>query len=369
MNQPRDNLQQILDDYVGRGITGVSLAVLTGDDEILLTSGQADRLGQIAMRPDHLFRIGSCTKTFVAAIIHQLAQEGCLDLDEPITRWFPDLPGAVDLPVRVLLNHRSGLPEFENHMPMISDRRWSPQEIVDFAFEVTEQERPWGQMQYNNTGYILAGMIISVEGGGVPLSDQIRARLLKPLGLNDTWVGTDEPYSTERLARGYMHAETDNGQWSIDGAGEPIDGVWDATEWFPLSGAGAAGDMISTASDLARWMDHLFSGRVLGSKSFHEMASSLMPASFPGSPITKNGHGILVSTIGDLELKGHIGQIPGHATAMAYHEGSGASVSLIQNSTAGDFESFFLAGIHEPFAAVFHQVRKSFVPNSRQFDT
>ena len=349
-----DRVQQILDDYVRQGITGVSLAMhIPGEDEVCVTSGRSDRFEQVAMRPNHLFRIGSCTKTFVAAVIHQLAQEGCLDLNESIARWFPDLPSAERLPVRILLNHRNGLPEFENHMPMISDKRWSPQEIVDFAFEVTEQIAPWGEMQYNNTGYILAGMIISAEAGGVPLSAQIRARLLTPLGLSDTWVGTDEIYPADRLARGYMHAEETDGQWSIEGAGDPVDGVWDATDWFPLSGAGAAGDMVSTASDLARWIAYLFNGRVLGAKGLYEMASNLMPASFPGSPITRNGHGILVSTIGDLELKGHLGQIPGHATAMAHHEASGISAALIQNSTAGDFESFYLAGIHEPFGALF----------------
>ncbi len=323
---------------------------------MLLTSGLAGRAERVPMRPDHLFRIGSCTKTFVAAVIHQLAQEGRLDLDESIARWFPDIAGAEHLPVRILLNHRSGLPEFENHMPMISDKRWSPQEIVDFAFEVTAQQEPWGEMQYNNTGYILAGMIISAEAGGVPLSEQIRARLLVPLRLTDTWVGTDEAYPAHRLARGYMHAEETDGQWSIEGAGDPVDGVWDATDWFPLSGAGAAGDMVSTASDLARWIDHLFSGRVLDAERFYEMANHLMPASFPGSPITHNAHGILVSTIGELELKGHLGQIPGHATAMGHHADSGISAALIQNSTAGDFESFYLAGIHEPFTAVFRTV-------------
>ena len=350
-----DRLQQILDDYIQQGITGVSLVMhIPGEDDVRLTSGLAHRFDHVAMRPDHLFRIGSCTKTFVAAIIHQLAQEGRVDLDESIARWFPDIPGAEQLPVRILLNHRSGLPEFENHMPMISDKRWSPQAIVDFAFEVTEQTPPWGEMQYNNTGYILAGMIISAESGGVPLSAQIRARLLAPLDLVDTWVGSDETYPEDRLARGYMHAEQTDGQWSIDGAGDPVDGVWDATDWFPLSGAGAAGDMVSTAADLPRWIECLFNGQVIGPEGSHEMAHQLMPASFPGSPITHNGHGILVSTIGDLELKGHLGQIPGHATAMAHHEPSGISAALIQNSTAGDFESFYLAGIHEPFGAIFH---------------
>lgn len=353
MSDPAARLQTILDDYVAAGIVGVSLAVRRpGEPEILLTSGLADRAQKTPLRADHTFRIGSCTKTFVAAALHQLVQEGKVDLDEPVTRWFPELPKGERLPVRILLNHRSGLPEFENHMPMISDKEWTPREIVDFAFQVTAQREPWGEMQYNNTGYILTGMIIAAEAGET-LSQQLRKRLFGPLGLNDTWAGTDEIYPKERVARGYMHVEEEQGQWDVGGAGEPVDGAWDATDWFPLSGAGAAGDMVSTARDLAHWMDSLFGGKVLDEARLREMAGNLNPASFPGSPVTHNGHGILVSTFGDLAIKGHLGQIPGHATMMGHHEKSGISAALIQNSAAGDFLSFYLTGIHGVTEAVF----------------
>ena len=127
MSTLRTRLQGILDDYVAQGIVGVSLALRApGEEDVLIASGLADRTRQEPLTPDHLFRIASCTKTFVAACLLQLAQEGRLDLDEPITRWFPDLPKAKRLPVRILVNHRGGLPEFENHMPMISDRVWTP---------------------------------------------------------------------------------------------------------------------------------------------------------------------------------------------------------------------------------------------------
>ncbi|MDP6589720.1 MAG: serine hydrolase domain-containing protein [Alphaproteobacteria bacterium] len=355
MSDLEARLQAILDAYVAKGITGVSAALrIPGRDaDILLASGIADRRSGAAMTPEHSFRIGSCTKTFVAAALHQLVQEGVVDLDEPVTRWFPDMPRANELPVRILLNHRSGLPEFENHMPMISNKQWAPREIVDFAFESTPQRDPWGEMEYNNTGYILAGIIISLEAGGETLSQQLRKRLFVPLGLDDTYCGTDESYPEDQVARAYMHVEEQSGQWDIEGAGEPVDGVWDATDWFPLSGAGAAGDMVSTARDLTHWMDSLFSGKVLGQKAFDEMANNLNPASFPGSHLIQNGHGILVSKTGGVIMKGHLGQIPGHATVMGHQEASGISAALIQNSAAGDFESFYLTGVHQPFADLF----------------
>ena len=353
MSDLQGRLQQLLDNYVAQGIVGASLALRApGGEDVLLTSGSADRARGIALNPEHLFRVASCTKTYVACALLQLVQQGAVDLDEPISRWFPDLPKAEALPVRILLNHRGGLPEFENHMPMISDKVWTPREIVDFAFSVTEQGEPWGEMVYNNTGYILAGMIVAEESGET-LSRQIRKRIFEPLGLADSWVGTDEAFPAERMARAYIHAEAEDGQWDIDGAGEPVDGCWDATDWFPLSGANAAGDIVATPRDLMHWIDSLFAGKMLDSEHLREMAANLGPASFPGAPITQNGHGILVSTIGGLEIKGHIGQLPGHTTCTGHHEQSGITVTLCQNSGAGDFLSFYLTGIHEPFAEAF----------------
>ena len=326
MSERRTRLQGILDAYVGRGIIGVSLAVSgPGEEEIVLTSGLADKFAATPLGPEHTFRIASCTKTFVAAALLQLVQEGAVDLDEPITRWFPDVPRSAELPVRILLNHRSGLPDFETAMAMISDKVWTPREIVDFAFANGEQTEPWGKMAYSNTGYILAGMIIAAEGGR-SLSAELRSRLFEPLGLNDTWVGTDEPFPAERQARGHMHHEPDaTGQWDVSGAGDPIDGVWDATDWFPLPGAGAAGDMISTPHELVCWLNALFDGAVIDATRLHEMKDNLSAASFPGSNVTHYGHGILVSTYGDLAVKGHLGQIPGHTTVMGRERDHGGA--------------------------------------------
>ena len=117
------------------------------------------------MRTDHTFRIASCTKTFIATGLHLLVEDGKVDFEEPITRWFPKMPNADRMPVRILLNHRSGLPDFETAMPMISDKVWAADEIVDFAFKHGVQKEPWHGMEYSNTGYVLAGIIIGRETG------------------------------------------------------------------------------------------------------------------------------------------------------------------------------------------------------------
>jgi D-alanyl-D-alanine carboxypeptidase len=355
----KERVQKILDDYIDQGIVGLSLALsLPGQETMLLTSGLADKFKKSPMTPDHIFRIASCTKTFIATGLHLLVEDGKVDFDEPITRWFPDLPRANERPVRILLNHRSGLPDFETAMPMISDKVWTAEEIVEFAYEHGDEKDPWHGMEYSNTGYILAGIIIAKETG-VPYSAHLRERIFEPVGMSDTWVGTHEDFPLEREARGYMHADDDeNPQWDLTGAGDPKDGVWDSTEWFPLSGANAAGDMLSTPRDVVRFLNALFDGRILGEKQLWEMKDNLDTATFPGSNVTHHGHGVLGMTYGDILVKGHLGQIPGHTSLMGRDEETKVTAMLCQNSGAGDFESFYLKGINEPFGKIFHEARK-----------
>jgi len=262
--------------------------------------------------------------------------------------------------VRILLNHRSGLPDFETSMPMISDKTWTAEEIVEFAFKHGVQKEPWHGMEYSNTGYVLAGMIIAHETGK-PYSDHLRKRIFEPVGMQDTWVGTHETFPIEREARGYMHAADDdeNPQWDVTGAGDPVDGVWDATEWFPLSGANGAGDMVSTPRDIVKFLNALFDGRILDEKRLWEMKDNIKPAAFPGSNTVANGHGFLIMRYGDSDLKGHLGQIPGHTSIMGRDEETGATLMLIQNSGAGDFESFYLKGVNEPVSQLLAAVRAS----------
>lgn len=358
MSTLNEQIQKILDDHVARGVVGVSLALgMPGKNMVLYQSGLADKFKKLPMRGDHLFRIASCTKTFIATGLHLLVEDGKVDLDEPITRWFPDLPRAAEMPVRILLNHRSGLPDFETSMPMISDKIWTAEEIIDFSFKHGVQKEPWHGMEYSNTGYVLAGMIISVETGK-PYSEHLRSRIFEPLGMKDTWVGTHETFPIQREARGYMHADDDdNPQWDVSGAGDPVDGVWDATEWFPLSGANGAGDMVSTPRDVVTFLNGLFDGRVLGEKQLAEMKDNIKPAVFPGSNTVANGHGMLVMRYGDIDVKGHLGQIPGHTSMMGRDEKTGVTAMLIQNSGAGDFESFYLKGVNEPVSKVFHAAK------------
>ena len=333
-----------LDKHIKRGVVGASLAIsMPGEEMALFTSGLADKFKKIPMRSDHTFRIASCTKTFVATGLHLLVEEGKVDFEEPITRWFPDMPKAdtdagshpaqpSQRPSRFRNLHAD---DFGQGVEGGGDR--------GFAFKHGVQKEPWHGMEYSNTGYVLAGIIIARETGkpipticatassshwGCAIPGSARMRISRSSG---------------KRAATCMSIRTASRNGTYSGAGDPVDGVWDSTEWFPMSGANAAGDMVSTPQDVVTFLIALFDGKILGPKQLGGDEGQSETGEFPGSKVVANGHGLLVSRYGDIDVKGHLGQIPGHSSLMGRDEKTGVTAMLIQNSGAADFESFSMA--------------------------
>lgn len=353
-------LQGILDAFVAKGIVGASAAVVArGGDPATATAGLADRERGIPVGPAHLFKNGSCTKTFVAATLMRLARAGTLRLDEPAARWISDLPKGDRIRVRDLVNHRSGLPEFEFDMPMTPGRRWTPREIVDLAFRVRPQDEPHRVASYSNTGYVLAGMVIEAATGD-SLAGQVRHEVLRPLGLDDSFCAAGEPFPQERLARGYYHRPpppagaalslAQGGEmWALDGILPYSDELQESTALFPFTGAYAAGDMVSTPRDMALFLDGLFGRRLFEAEWLAQMADDRWPVGFPGTRMRETGAGLFLSSYAGRQTFGHQGSIPGYVSVMQHHRDSGTSAVLLTNTGSGNRLSFQASGLHEAF--------------------
>ena len=335
-------LDRVLGEHVARGVVGASLALVRPGEEVLtLAAGCADRKTGAQLTPAHLFKTASTKKTWTAVAVHALVSEGCIGLDQTIEGWFPHLPRANEIRVRHLLSHRSGLPEYESFMPRGAADDWTPQRIVEFALANGTQIAPGEAFVYSNPGYVLAGEIVASERGE-PLSRWLRRQIFEPCAMADTWSGGDEAFPRARLARQYV--------FDSQAPGAPPD---DSSDWFPLSGIGAAGDLVTTPRDLARGVHALFTGQILEPAGLAGLTGPLLPASFPGTNITHCGHGVLVSRFGDLTVVGHLGQLRGHVTMAGHHEASGITAVLCQNSCSSDLEAFGAAGIHPAYAEVF----------------
>ena len=353
----REDLNALLNTYIADGAVGASLAyAVNGATPAAVTAGLADRAKGVAVLPDRLFKIGSCTKTFVAAALVKLAETGKLDLGAPISGWFPDLPGAGDISVRQLINHRSGLPEFEYYIPMDPSRQWTPRQLVDIAFASDKQKAPGGPAVYNNTGYVLAGMVIEAVSGQ-SLGGYVRSAILQPLGLKNTWSPATEAFPEKSMVRGYFHrpppapnAPTDiasgGEMWRMDGVLPYSDALQDSSDSFPFGAAYSCGDMVSTPSDMVLFMRGLFAGRLLSPPFFAEMFESRVPVRFPGTRMRETGAGMFNSLYGDRAFYGHQGSIPGYVAVMQHDPVSGLTIAMTSNVGSGNRLSFQASGLH-----------------------
>ena len=295
----RSRLKRTLDEHIFQGITGASMAVsVPGFERMLLSSGMADLDGDTPVRPDHLFKIASITKTFVAAVIVQLVQEGKLDLSTTLDRWFPDLPNARFITLRQVLIHQSGIPDREYDLVRRDppkDSIWTLKAIVDRAYDTNPVRAP-GEYAYSNTNCMVLGMLIQKVTGESRVV-QVRKRVLDPLALLDTCSSSEEGYSKERLARGYVHD-----------SGRPED----VTELFPMTFAGPSGDMISTADDVLRWWEAIFEGKAVGKQHFDEFVTAQNHGTYPGTAMSGHGLGTMIFSYNDLEVIGYRGSLPGY---------------------------------------------------------
>lgn len=334
---PDRELQAALDGLVAdHGFPGALATVVDArgrerDD----TAGVGDLETGRRVPPDGQVRIGSNTKTFTASVVLQLVAEGKVDLDEPIETYLPGVVrgegiDATAITVRNLLQHTSGLAEYLLGMGLgnppdffsIRDRYWQPRDLVDLSLAQGADFAPGERWAYSNTNYVLAGLIVE-RVTGRPLAEQITERVIEPLGLRDTYV----PLPGERDLRG-RHPQGYHPR--------PDGTMGDITRLDPSMG-GAAGDMVSTPSDLNRFFSAVVAGEVVPPAQLVEMQTTVpMPEEYPG-----DGYGLgLIST----ELScgvvawGHGGDIPGFSSrGGAVADGRAATIvttSLVPSTEA-----------------------------------
>ncbi|MFH8937209.1 serine hydrolase domain-containing protein [Streptomyces griseosporeus] len=302
---------------VADGVPGVTATVTEGRTGWSATEGVGDlRRGTPRSTADR-YRVGSVSKTFVATVLLQLEAEGRLSLDDTVEKW---LPGVVRghghdgrrVTVRQLLNHTSGIYDYTRDDDFVRtyflkdgflQHRYDtlrPQELVAIAMSHEPIFEPGESWTYSNTNYILAGMIVE-RVTGHSYGDEIRRRVIAPLGLRGTSVPGTRPTLPQPSSRAYGKlAKTATGP------------TYDVTELNP-SLAGAAGEMISDSADLNRFYRALLGGRLLPPRQLAEMKDTVDTAGhLPG---VRYGLGLADRELGcGVHVWGHNGGIHGSGT-------------------------------------------------------
>jgi D-alanyl-D-alanine carboxypeptidase len=291
-----------------RGVPGIAAAVIFPDGSRWAGAAGSAALDPLrAATPDTPYVVGSITKTFVAALTLQLAEEGILDLDETLDSWLPDYPRAGRITLRHLLNHTSGVFNYFEHPaynPTVfgqPSRNWQPQEILD-AFSGPPYFEPGTGWHYSNTGFVLLGMVIEAATG-LTLGEQLDTRFITPLGLADSYFQDEAPPVAD-AAQGHLRRQG------------VLQEVSDRSDYRPTKSAAtvawAAGGMVLSADDLATWCRALYGGDLLSPDSTAQLTDYALPGAL------NYGLGTRTRLLDGRRMFGHTGSLRGFM-AVAWH--------------------------------------------------
>ncbi len=318
-------------------IPGVQATVLLSDGASWSgAAGLADVAAGRAMTTADIFEVGSVTKTFVAAEIMRLAEAGTVHLDDPLSRWLPDYPGAAAITLRELLAHTSGLADYlanEHlliHLGAAPRTPWQPAALLPYVGKPLFA--PGTGWSYSNTNYLLLGEVIQAASGR-GAEAELADRFLEPLGLHSTALQsgtTVAPAPALGLgAHPYSRAA---------GTKVVYKDLADGTGYLPFASLAtsldAAGSLVSTSADLARWGADLYGGSVLTAASLLAMEDTSVSA--PYKPRFTYGLGTQRLTLDGFTSYGHGGACSGYRAVLRYFPVLGASIAVLTNIDGPD---------------------------------
>lgn len=259
----------------------------------------------VALTTDHLMGMGSITKSFVAATVLLLHEEGALDIDDSIGQYigpYPNVPPNTT--IRQLLNHRSGISDYINENPAMVDAVlvdldsvWSAGSVLN-AYVLPPNFPTDESWSYSNTNYLLAGEVITAVTGQ-PWYAVVRSRVLEPLGLTHTFAYPWETSGEQPFSHVFVDVLGDAQleDWQGIGLG---DGAL-------FSVAGSAGCLITTPEDLVAFSERLYGGHLLAPETL-----AAMQVDYVGNPASGLFYGLGALSFpiaGGLENWGHDGDL------------------------------------------------------------
>ncbi|GLY40488.1 serine hydrolase [Amycolatopsis sp. NBRC 101858] len=326
---------------VDAGAPGVIVRVDDGSGRVVELARQAPwTTADHVLSASDAFRMGSNTKTMVATVALQLVAEQRLRLTDPVGKWLPGLvPNGDAITVRMLLGHTSGLFNYRNDPAVLraftgqDTRVWTPRELLAAAVRHDPLFAPGTDYAYSNTNYVALGLVAE-KATGRTLGDLVRERIVAPLHLTKTYLVEGD---TSTLAHGYepdaahiaplLPAGTPAGT-AFAGPARPA-GYVDTT-FVNASTQWAAGGMVSSAPDWARFDRALVSGELLPPALLKEMQTTR--AEEPEFPDRRYGLGLEQVTTPCGTVWGHNGQVAGYS-GEAYTDDTGKRTASVLTTT------------------------------------
>lgn len=261
INHPKAaTIQAKLEEYIAKGIPGVSVLVSDDDGIYRVSAGYADLENNITMQPCHINKLGSVTKMMMGALVWQYIQDGKLGINDKMSLHLPDLTQRItngnEITVAMLLNHTSGIYDISRdlgyNLAVVNDfsKSWTSEEILNYIEDKPATNLPGELVSYSNSNTLILGMILE-KITGRQHGDLLKEKIFDPLGMRSTVYydySDDFPYNT--LAQGYLDLNNDGGA------------IQNISQLNPGSGNGYTG-VYSTVTDMYVFMNALMRDKTL----------------------------------------------------------------------------------------------------------
>jgi len=312
--------------FASTGVAGMAAGVWIGADSWLRSAGYADLATKAPFRPSDHVRIASITKSYTAAAVLQLVDQGAIALADTLESFVPGVANGGQITVQNLLGMTSGIYDFTSDDAFLAafaadpTMPWSDAKTLEIIARHDPLFAPGAELSYCDSNYVLLGMVVE-KVTGKPAGEIITSAVIDKLALPQTSYPTTtaipDPHPT-----GHVPPVTDpNAQF--DNAAQPPAVV---TELNPAVGA-TAGAMISTLEDLRVWGGELASGTLLSPAT---QAARLDSRPFPGQKINI-GYGLRCETLN--EFVGHDGAILGFSTVVMRRPQVDVTIAAVANES------------------------------------
>jgi CubicO group peptidase (beta-lactamase class C family) len=295
---------------------GASFAVIRGNDTLAYGAyGLANIEAARAPTATTIYEIGSNTKQFTSAAIMKLVEQGRVKLDDDLSKFVPQFPlHGKRVSIRQLLTHTSGIHDYTSSPEW--SKTWndplSPDAIINFVAADTFDFAPGTAYRYDNTGYVLLGMVIE-KATGQKYASYLDAQFFKPLGLRQT---------------SYCPSRTSDPAFALGYSKGPSGEATRRAQFMDLSHPFAAGALCSTVGDFAKWQRALAGGRVVSPASYGLMSTA---DTLNNGRKINYGFGLVPGVLDAHKTVSHTGGIPGFATAAAYVADDSLSIVVFTN--------------------------------------
>jgi CubicO group peptidase (beta-lactamase class C family) len=304
------------------GVPSASIATVQNG---AITYLQAYGIGRIEPRtaaaPSMRYSIGSISKQFTSAAVLLLAEQGKLSLDDPVSRFVPNLTRGKEVTIRHLLSHTSGYQDYwpQDYVPPFMLQPVTADKIVDLWARKPLDFNPGSEWQYSNTNFVIAGMIVE-KASGMPLLQFLSQHIFTPLGMKSV-MNIDQERLTDTDATGYLRYAM----------GPPRIAPKEGKGWLF-----AAGELAMPAEDLARWDISLINQTVLTPASYRQMETEVVLKNGLG---TQYGLGVAVRPELGLRAIEHGGEVSGFSAHNLVFPDARVAVVVLTNQDSVDASS------------------------------